>query len=333
MATHKKQHAVPKSYLKAWLDPHPFKGKRHVWIFEKDGSNPRRRSPKAIFHETDLYTIHREGGERDLVLEHGLSGLESAFVGIREKLARHEPLTPEEHVRLCAFIAAQHVRIPAQRDHLAGQWGKVLEKMDHMREWAKTATPEQKLAAASIAPGGGPSLGYEDVKRMAEQPLQTMLAPQIKTQLPHLVRMDYVIMECSTMPGFITSDNPCVWWDPEAYKKPPLWRSSGLLTPTLEISMPLSPRQRIILNWKGVREYVTVPERIVDDANRLTRAACSEHFVSNSSATKPIWFDPGVEPDDSWEKLHPKRDSERPLPIIDLDDLDAASMQPDREGT
>jgi hypothetical protein len=96
MGSHKKQHAVPKCYLKAWLDPNPFKGRRHVWLFEKDDSNPRRRSPKAIFHETDLYTIHRKDGERDLVLEHGLSDLESAFVGIREKLARHEILTPEE---------------------------------------------------------------------------------------------------------------------------------------------------------------------------------------------------------------------------------------------
>jgi Protein of unknown function (DUF4238) len=304
--SHKKQHAVPKCYLKAWLDPNPFKGRRHVWFFEKDGSNPQRRSPRAIFHETDLYTIHREGGERDLVLEQGLSGLESAFVGIREKLARHEKLTTEEQVKLCAFIAAQHVRTPAQRDHLAGQWGKVLEMMDHMREWAKTATPQQLRDAGSLAGGSGPSLGYEDVKGMAEKPLQTMLASQIETQLPFLVDMDYVIMECSTEPGFITSDNPCVWWDPEAYKRPPIYRQPGLLTKTLEISMPLSPRQRIILNWKGIHGYVPVPEQMVDNANRLATAACSQHFVSDSATAKPIWFDPGVEPKDSWEKLHAK---------------------------
>ncbi len=306
MASHKKQHAVPQCYLRAWCDPVAHKGKRQVWLFDKDGSNPRRKSAKSIFHETDLYTIHRKDGERDLVLEHGLSGLESAFVGIREKLARHEQLTDEEHVKLCAFIAAQHVRTPAQRDHLRGQWGKVLEKMELMREWAKTATPEQLRDAGSIARGSGPSLGYEDVKRMAEQPMQTMLAPQIETQLPLLVQMDYVIMECATEPGFITSDNPCVWWDPEAYKKPPIWRQPGLATQTLEISMPLSPRQRIILNWKGVSGYVPVPERMVDNANRQARFGCSEHFVSRSKTTKSIWFDRGEEPDDSWEKLHPK---------------------------
>jgi len=60
--SHKRQHAVPESYLKAWLDRHPFKGRRYVWQFKKDGSDPRRQSPRSIFHETDLYTIHRPDG-------------------------------------------------------------------------------------------------------------------------------------------------------------------------------------------------------------------------------------------------------------------------------
>jgi len=332
MTSHTKQHTVPKCYLKAWCDPKPFKGRQHVWIFNKDGSGLRRRSPKSTFTETDIYTIHGPNGERDLVLEHGLSGLESTFVGIREKLGRREELTPEDHVNLCAFVAAQHARTPVQRDHHAGQWGKVLAKLDRLRAWAETAAPEQKQVAASIFPGSGPVLNYDQVKRLAEKPMQTMLRPQIQGQVRILVDMDYLVAECDPgagSSGFITSDNPCVWFDPEAYKRPPMYRAPGMTTPTIEISMPLSPLQRIIFNWQGVRGYIPVPERMVDDANRLTRAACTEHFVSNSSATKPIWFDPGVEPDDSWERLHPRSHSERPLPIIDLD---AETMETDRGG-
>jgi Protein of unknown function (DUF4238) len=181
-----------------------------------------------------------------------------------------------------------------------------------MREWAKTATWEQRRDVGSLVGGSGPSFSYEEVKSMVEKPMQTMLVPSIEVQLPYLVDMDSVIMECSTETGFITSDNPCVWWDPQAYKKPPFWRSPGLVTRTLEISMPISPGQRIILNWQGFRGYIPVPERMVDNANRLTRFFCSQHFVSNSATAKPIWFDPGVEPEDSWEKLHaesrPKED-------------------------
>jgi len=305
--SHKRQHAVPESYLKAWLDRNPFKGKRHVWQFKKDGSAPRRQSPQSIFHETDLYTIHKPDGQRDLVLEQGLSRLESAFGTLRKKLAGHEPLTIEKHVELCAFIAAQQVRTPAHRDHHAKFWSEVLGQMDDMKEWAKTATPEQRdIAAASVGGGSRPSFGYEEVKLMAERPMQTMLAPFIKAQLPHLVNMDFVVMECSSEPGFITSDNPCVWYDPEAHKRPPLYRSPGLGYPSIEITLPVSPRQMILLNRRSVSGYLPVPERIVDEMNRRTRAYCSEHFVSNSPTTKPIWFDLGVEPEDSWEKLHPE---------------------------
>src|SRR5262245_6988210 len=222
---------------------------------------------------------------------------------------------------VCAFMAAAHSRTPAQRDHFGGQWGKVLEKMDHMREWARTVTPEQKRAAATIAPGPGPALGYEDVKRMTETPMQTMLVPMIDAQLPHLVRLDLVVMTATGESSFITSDSPCVWHDPKGYTRPPMYQAPALMYPTIEITMPLSPRQPILLNRQGITGYVDVPDRIVDEANRLTRFMCSKHFVSNTNVSKPIWFERGVEPDDSWRKRNPPRTPLKPSPSIgELDD-------------
>jgi uncharacterized protein DUF4238 len=94
-----------------------------VWLFNKDGSGARRKAPENIFHERDMYTIRGVAdGERNLVLEHGLSGLESEFVTIRDaKLARQEGITAREHFMLCAFIAAAQARTPAQRDRFTGQ--------------------------------------------------------------------------------------------------------------------------------------------------------------------------------------------------------------------
>src|SRR5262245_37854393 len=98
LVEHKRQHFVPQSYLKAWCDPTtPVGQEPYVWLFLKDGSEVRRKAPDNLFHETDLYTIRRDDGTRDLVLEHGLSQLESEFVSIRDtKLARCEPLTASE---------------------------------------------------------------------------------------------------------------------------------------------------------------------------------------------------------------------------------------------
>ncbi len=73
MSKYKKQHFVPKSYLEAWCDPAcPKKQTPYVWLFSCDGADIKRKSPKNIFYETDMYTILGKNGERILTLEHGL---------------------------------------------------------------------------------------------------------------------------------------------------------------------------------------------------------------------------------------------------------------------
>ena len=181
-----------------------------------------RFAPENLFHETDLYTIHRAGGERDLVLEDGLAGLESRFVAIRDNtLLQRRELTLEDRLVLCAFMAATRARTPAQRDHLGGFWSKVRQTMDDMSEWAKTATPEQRRAAASLARGSGPSLGYDDVRHMAEKPMQTMLIPQIDAASPLLVVLDLAVIGAEPvamrmMPAVrsrdpVSASTPTVW--------------------------------------------------------------------------------------------------------------------------
>jgi uncharacterized protein DUF4238 len=309
MPPHSKQHFVPQSYLKAWCDPAMPEGQEpYVWRFEKDGTDPRRKAPENIFHERDIYTIRGADGGRDLVLEHGLKGLEDWFVGIRDtKLSKREELTPEEWLQLCAFIAAAHTRTPTQRDHIGAMWGEALKKADHMKKWAKTATPQQKRAAASLPRSrSDKSFSYEEVKAMAERPMEMMLVPMIQTMAPLLARLDGIVLETDDVQGFITSDYPCVWFDPEASKRPPLYQGVGLVYQSVEITLPISPRQLIMLNRRRVSGFAKVDGRWVDEMNRRTRFHCSKHFVSNTNATRPIWFDPGVEPADSWRKTHPR---------------------------
>ena len=72
MNTHRRQHYLPQSYLQAWTDPEcPANHEPYVWIFDREGKEGRAKSPKNIFHETDMYTIVGEDGERDLKLEQG----------------------------------------------------------------------------------------------------------------------------------------------------------------------------------------------------------------------------------------------------------------------
>jgi len=284
MANHKKQHFVPRSYLKAWCDPNTPTGQEpYIWRFSCDGSSAARKAPDTIFHETDLYTIKLNNGGRDLVLEHGLAQLESEFVSIRDTtLKQRKTIETKEHVLLCAFIAASQSGTPTQRDHLGRQFKNILETMDDMMEWAKTATPEEIRASADMmGPERERGITYDEVKALAEKPLQTAMFPAIMTQTPLLAPLDFAVFTCDDGMVFITSDNPCVWFDPEGYKRPPLYQGPALMYESIEITLPVSPDQMIVLNRRGLNGYFPASERLVDELNRRTRFNCREYFVSN----------------------------------------------------
>jgi hypothetical protein len=307
MPTHKKQHYVPACYLKAWCDPKcPTEQTPYIWVFEKDNKTGRRKSPENIFHETDIYTIRDEKGGRDLTIEHSLSELESLFSNIRNhKFKRHRKLDRVVHFVICVFIAATHARTKSQLQHMSMQWRKPLEMMDDLREAMKTATEDQKRAMASIAGPAGPRdnrLTYDDVKAMAEDPVGTMLLPIIQTEAPLLSALDFSVLCTDTIPGFITSDSPCVWFDSKAYTRPPFYRVPALMYESIEITLPISPSQCICLNRHGINGYRYIHSNGVKEFNRRTRFSASEYYVVNQNYSDDTWFDPGVEPEDSWEK-------------------------------
>lgn len=309
---HKKQHFVPVSYLKPWCDSQTPRGQApYVWVFDHDGSNSRRKAPENILHETDMYTIEVPGKGRNLVLEHGLSELENRFTQIRNsKINYGRPLDPDEHVLLCAFMAAAHARTRASREHQKKQWERPRRMMEDMMERMKNATVEQKKRMAATAPprsvDSRGSLGYEQVKALHENPLQHLLLPMITATTPLLCTLDRAVFETDDEIGFITSDYPCVWSDPEGYKRPPLYRGPALMYKSIEITLPVSPQRCVFLNRQGVTGYIPATDAIVDTINKTTRFNADKEFIVRTNRTKPIWFDPGVEPDDSWEKTHAK---------------------------
>lgn len=302
MKSHKKQHWVPRSYLNAWCDPETPDGQEpYVWVFPKEGGVGRRRAPRNLFTETDLYTIPRQDGSRDLTLEHGLAELESLFAGVREAVRERHPLAPEDQLVLRAFMAAAFVRTRMQRDHWREQWRGVLEDVELIKQAAERATPAERKAMGSVLPPGGrgPTMGIEEVRALAEQPLQRTLATAIDTQLRIMAGMNVAILCTDDDPGFITSDAPCVWFDPEWHKKPLFFRAPGLATKTIEITLPIAPDRLALLTWGEVPRdlYVGVSSMVVDHLNRRTRFHCGAEFVVRRNVTEPVWFDPGRPPD------------------------------------
>jgi hypothetical protein len=286
MAEKKRQHIIPNCYLKAWCDPNtPLEQNPYIWRISRDGSRKIKKSPEKSFTENDKYTIHLPDGTRNLAIEDTLGNIESQFPGVIERLRRREALKQEDKVRLCAFAAAMHTRTTAMGTHWKNQTQQLHDKIVEL-EKAHNATPLTSLETAE----------------MVEHAHQHLIAEGIVAQVPLLYQMAMTILVTNDELGFITSDTPCVWFNPKLYKLPPFYRSPGLAQPDIEVTLPLTPQHLLVISHnRRLPPFVDVPAPGLTELNRRTRFHCLEEFVSCKDETRPEWFDEGTEPEDTWE--------------------------------
>lgn len=311
--SHKKQHFVPQCYTKAWHDltaPAKPANTPYVWLFDKDGSNPRRKAPVNIFKETDIYTITRADGYRGLQLEHGFQELEDKFTRIRNlKFNRRLWPDAQELVWLLAFVAAAQVRTASHRDFHREQWASVRKRMEDMQAEINKASPEGResmaqISRTSLGVRSGKGIGVEDIRRLESHPIQEMTGPALRRIVPVLKKMRLNVLCADDPLGFITTDSPCTWFDPEAYKLHPLFRSTRLASSTIEITLPISPKQCLAFTHSPLPSgYIDVNPHTVDILNHRHIAHCDQSFISHSEITRPTWFEQRPMPDDAWEKV------------------------------
>lgn len=315
MTTHKKQHFIPQCYLKAWCDSNtPHQQTPYVWRFTKDGNEVKKKSPENIFHETDTYTIFDLKGNRNLVLEKGLNQLETQFANLLEKKIKSKiPTTSEEHFILCAFVAAMFARTTARREHNSKTWNRVLETGERLKEKVKNMTPEQRRKIRPVIKSVNEpiTLSHNQVENFAKNPMQSFLSAEISNLAIILFQIDFLILETTDKFGFITCDNPCVWFNPEAYKRPPFYQRVSLLNETIEITLPISPQFMILFNRQGYKGKIKIREDMLDEFNRRTRFNAHEYFIVNADMKKDFWFNPGTEPEDSWQKQHTENETNK----------------------
>ena len=277
---HKNQHTVPRSYLKAWCDPNSPEGHEpYIWVCDKGGAGARKKAPAKVFTEKDFYTIKLADGERDLVLEHGLSQLESRFAALRaNKLDKRLPLSRRDQLSMCAFVATMYARTKSRGEFWRGQWQRVLDMGQRVQDRMNEIPPEdaERMARAFEPSPDEEDTGMtmDDVRKLVEQPMRALLPSEHAVVTPILARMPYVIMETADSTGFVTSDAPCVWFDPELMKESPSFGAGGLISPSIEISMPLSPSQCVFFGHQLITSgYVRLEPTnpLIDQINKRVR--------------------------------------------------------------
>lgn len=306
----RKQHFVPACYLKAWLDPSAPKSATnnpYVWLFDKNGENPKAKAPEKIFRETDMYTLTGADGGRDLRLEHGLGTIESNFTMVRKsKFSLKRPLTEEDWLWVGLFAATAFIRTASSRDQLLMQ----MERVKAIFEEGAGPDWETRTAAPELPPHVDRSRVYipqlGDFDNLKEDSTRILIESGVRVILPALLGMHKTVL-CTNDPlGFLTTDAPSTWYDHTAYRKHPFERGVGLVNPAIEITLPISPSQCLMFTHRPVGPlYFEVSLDTVDAFNHRHAAHAPSTLVARSKETRPIWFQVVKPPADSWDVLHP----------------------------
>jgi hypothetical protein len=284
---YKNQHFVTESYIKAWCDPQTPNG-AFVWVVSKKHRAVSRKSPRSLFAEEDFYTVYDSKGQRILELEHKLQEIEDKFILLRDqKLQNCCPLTPQDRKTIALFIATIFARTKRQKEEGQQIWKEYLDFIDSL--------PPDLSVRIKLTEE------YKQVQSLhSTQPMPYHLFHFVNMTAPYLFLLNCAIYETQTNPGIITSDNPCFWFDPAVYIPSVPITFFGIESPTLNILLPISPKQYLSLQRNGPDGYFdlhTNPEtemELVDLVNGFTATNCEDFIVVNRKTFKEKWFDESI---------------------------------------
>lgn len=286
---HTDQHIIPKCYLKAWEDKtllneatnQPYKVP-HIWIHDKSNSATDHFPVKTNFTQEDFYTVYDENGERDLAIEHALDKVEVKFNWIRDnKLLKNELLDVQEHREVCLFIATMHSRTVSRIEHFSNMFKPLQEKFESMMEFAKTASKDELKRMALSASDNSSKISSEELNQIVEHPLENVMVPVVDELANELLDLEFAVFCTKDSIGFITSDNPCVWYDSVIQN----FQSPGLNSESIEIILPVSPSHCILLN-KKIKGYIDVDTNpdTINQINQLIVEHSENKLISNSNS-------------------------------------------------
>src|SRR6266481_5763430 len=198
----KNQHFVPRCYLSEFTDPNtPVGQEPYVWVFDKDGKNPRKKAPKNIFTETHLYTFEFNG-EKDFTIEKSLSAIESKYAYIfRSKIKEKKPLSESDHAYLCAFVAAQLQRTLRFKQNQENFIQQLIEHGTQMA-MAHGVTDSPQVRA------------WQEYKKDIHK-LQLVDGVPFLANILMQMSLAFLCSKNPTKHWFLTSDDPCVLFNPD----------------------------------------------------------------------------------------------------------------------
>lgn len=242
MSILKRQHWVPRFYLRYFAVPDQRRGKGdpRVWVFQREGGEPSLRRISNVAVENHLYSPRTGEGDRLLQVEKQLAETEAILAKLWPDLAKNFVDLGSDSVRkaLGLFLALQFLRHPDQRQRL------------------KDYRKHLQIALAEATPGEDAyiQLGQQTIHLTPEEVGEWMRADESNDAIefvagiPELaVNYAQVLMErrwsvvVIDEPRFITSDFPFFVINPEL-KRHQIADASAMLL------FPLSPTRMLCID-------------------------------------------------------------------------------------
>jgi len=269
----RRQHWVPKAYLRQWCDPASPQS-AYVWVCPTDMSAPPRlQSPKAIFVAADMNTMTRDG-LRNLRLESIYHATEAIFGAALGNVISGVQLVDSDIEAVVLFTAAQMVRTPKFRD----QWKfspdrEIEEKVNRILDRHVKLIFQETL------------LNFMNNKYQA---LSLLTLPAVFEELS---KMRVRFLKSSDSRAFITCDAPCGVVE---YKDIAHSAISCLRSPSVNVLIPLSPEVVAIFDHSDEPHEMTqiLPEHpIISQVNAMIWAGSVDRIILPTDRVEAKWFE------------------------------------------
>lgn len=288
--THKDQHFVPNTYLKAWLDPQSLNQAKltpYVWFYNRHTGAWKSKSPAKFFTENNIYTQEGTGGERDLTIENWLGTIEDQFANVRKnKIEKRLPLDLNDKVLLAVFAATLYARTPAYREMNKAMLSPALAMAKKMKAAYDELPPEKKEEWGNKSRTPSPistaseGISIDRLEELIEKPFGLTIQTAAQEMAKILMNMQFVFLIAPDDEFFISSDHPVGRFNTQTV-------IGDLRDGSAILSLPITPKICLMLDWVTQEKYIDVDCANVQAINQLTALNSNTHLVSHQRGLPP----------------------------------------------
>jgi hypothetical protein len=261
-----------------------------LWTYDKEAKRIYRGSPVCQANEKHFYSFESSKGLDNKTIEVDfLSKIDGAGSLAIESVLRREQLTEERIIDFMRFAACQMIRVKTHFQRLEALLSPILqESAERLAKY--DAEFKTGLADRLRKKDGGQaeiaefmsSLERGEFKMTANRGyLVTIFLGTLDSITKSFCQMDwrFVVRQDGVDEAFVTSDNPLVLEDVGEGEAKPL----GIMNPTIEVAMPLSPTTVALARWGESPGYgygtlssdyvAVINQRTIDRALRYVYAS------------------------------------------------------------